>query len=259
MQVHHFEVQGELLRTGKLRALKERVPQTPLPPAVLQSICEEVDTAQRQQALLALLEQVVAIHRAPLTTSLLRLFYSLTTSHPSLTGPYCTHPTVQAVAFLGAVGAEGVAEQPLREYATQVLLLSPAAWKQASTHGVEQHVLLCHLQSLFVALEEGTPDALENVHPKYREPLPAALEERLRTDVRLRRSVLLPVLYEFMTSQLVEGSWPVDANLKQYLTFTDPDLDEAEWYGDAFPDDLMLCHAYTLHAVLAESPEAASS
>ena len=84
-------------------------------------------------------------------------------------------------------------------------------------------------------------------------------EERLRSDVRLRRSVLLPVLYEFMTSQLVDGSWPVDANLKQYLTFTDPDLEETELYADAFPDELTLCHAFALHAALTESPEGESS
>lgn len=40
-----------------MSALKERVPQRPLPPALLQAICEEVDTAQKQQALLQLLEQ----------------------------------------------------------------------------------------------------------------------------------------------------------------------------------------------------------
>lgn len=111
----------------QMSALKERVPQTPLPPAVLQSICAEVDTAQRQQALLALLEQ--------------------------------------AVAFLGAVGSEAAREQSLQEYAMKVLLLSPEMWAHASTIGVEQHVRLSHLQSLFVALEEGTADALESVSP----------------------------------------------------------------------------------------------
>ena len=215
VHVHHFEYQGELLRTGKMSALKERVPQRPLPPAILQAICEEVDTAQRQQALLALLEQ--------------------------------------AVAFLGAIGSSGAAEQPLQEYAINVLLLSHESWEQASTHGVEQHVLSCHLQSLFVALEEGTPDALENIHPKYRDPLPTAIEERLKVDVRIRRSVLLPVLHEFMTSQLVTGSWPADANLKQYLTFTDPDLEDASWYVDAFPEELFLSHAAALQTVLTTS------
>ena len=36
VHVHHWEYQGELLRTGKMGMLKERVPQTPLPPALLQ-------------------------------------------------------------------------------------------------------------------------------------------------------------------------------------------------------------------------------
>eukprot|EP00966_Prymnesium_polylepis_P222479 5147291-Prymnesium_polylepis.1 len=32
-----------------------------------------------------------------------------------------------------------------------------------------------------------------------------------------------------MTGQLVDGTWPADASLKQYLTFTDPDLEDADW------------------------------
>jgi len=218
VHVHHFEYQGELLRTGKMSALKERVPQRPLPPALLQAICEEVDTAQKQQALLQLLEQ--------------------------------------AVAFLSALGTPATAEQPLHEYALAVLLLPEEVWQQATTHSLEQHVLLCHVQSLFVALEEGTPDAMEGVHPKYKQPLPAGLEAQLQADVRLRRVVLLPVLHEFITTQLIEGSWPTDANLKQYLTFTDPDLDDAEWYVNAFPENLTLSHAVALHVALTSSDDA---
>jgi hypothetical protein len=217
VHVHHFEYQGNLLRTGKMSMLKERVPQRPLPPALLQTICVELNTAQLQQALLGLLEQ--------------------------------------AVAFLSALGQESSAEQPLREYVLHTLLVPDEVWKQASSHSVEQHVCLCHVQSLFVALEEGQPDALERVHSKYREPLPAGLAQVLRADVRLRRSVLLPVLHEFLTTQLVEGSWPADASLKQYLTFTDPDLEDAEWYAGAFPEQLSLCHAVALHAALTAADE----
>lgn len=74
-------------------------------------------------------------------------------------------------------------------------------------------------------------------------------------DVRLRRAVLLPVLHEFLTTQLVDGSWPADANLKQYLTFTDPDLEDAQWYVEAFPEELTLCHAFELHGALTSSAE----
>ena len=217
VHVHHFEYQGNLLRTGKMSMLKERVPQRPLPPALLQTLCVELDTAHQQQALLGLLEQ--------------------------------------AVAFLSALGQESSSEQPLREYVLHTLLVPDEVWRQASSHSVEQHVCLCHVQSLFVALEEGQPDALERVHPKYREPLPAGLAKMLRADVRLRRSVLLPVLHEFLTTQLVEGSWPADASLKQYLTFTDPDLEDAEWYAGAFPEQLSLCHAVALHAALTAADE----
>ena len=77
--------------------------------------------------------------------------------------------------------------------------------------------------------------------------------------MRLRLSVLLPVVYEFMTSQLVDGSWPADASLKQYLTFTEPDLDDAEWYTEAFPDDLMLCHATAVYELLSPAPQLGSA
>lgn len=121
---------------------------------------------------------------------------------------------------------------------------------------LRHHRCYATLQSLFVALEEGTPDAMEGVHPKYKQPLPAGLEAQLQADVRLRRVVLLPVLHEFITTQLIEGSWPTDANLKQYLTFTDPDLDDAEWYVNAFPENLTLSHAVALHVALTSSDDA---
>lgn len=74
--------------------------------------------------------------------------------------------------------------------------------------------------------------------------------------MRLRQSVLLPVLHELITSQLVNGSWPVDASLKQYLTFTDPDLEEAPWYVDAFPEEPTLSHAVAVHELLSSSTTA---
>ena len=55
-----------------------------------------------------------------------------------------------------------------------------------------------------------------------------------------------------MVTQLAEASWPADANLKEFLTFADADLGEADWYEDAFPEELTLGHAVALHAALRE-------
>ena len=52
-------------------------------------------------------------------------------------------------------------------------------------------------------------------------------------------------------SQLVEARWPADASLKQYLAFSsDADLEEAEWYVQAFPEALELRHALSTYLLL---------
>ena len=86
-----------------------------------------------------------------------------------------------------SLGAER--ESPLADAreADSCALLSADAWKRASTHSVEQHVLLCHLQSLFVALEEGRPDALEDVshygaEPGLRRLFSVAPDQRVAAD-----------------------------------------------------------------------------
>ena len=110
---------------------------------------------------------------------------------------------------------------------------------------------LCHLQSLFMALEEGSPGgALERVSPRYREPLTAELEEALG-DARLRPATLLPILNDLMLTQLAEGTWPADAQLKMYVTFaTEQDLEEEAWFVDAFPEALELRHTCAAYNAL---------
>jgi hypothetical protein len=206
---HHFQYRGEVQRTGRLSRLRQRMPQRPLPDAVLTAVWEEVDTQQRASQLLALLEQAIGFLSAPLAPS---------------------------------ADAGAAAEQPLGGYVQEALLVSAEAWEELRTPSIERHVRLCHLQSLFMALEEGSPSgALERVSLRYREPLTAELEAAL-DDARLRPATLLPILNDLMLTQLAEGTWPADAQLKMYLSYADADLADAEWYEAAFPYALELRH-----------------
>ena len=195
---------GELQKTGRLGQLKQRVAQRPLPDAIVRAILVEVDTQQRLQALLTLLEQVISF--------------------------VCV-----------AVGG-GSAEAPLHDYATQVLLLSDEAWRDASTPTIEQQVRLCHLQALFMALEHGAPQSVDDeLHERYKEPLPPGADALL-DDPRLRRAELLPALHDLIVSQLADGAWQPGLSLKEYLGYADADLADAEWYEAAFPYALELRH-----------------
>lgn len=78
-----------------------------------------------------------------------------------------------------------------------------------------QHVHLCHLQSLFLALEskrdaakEGGGDPLDKVALKYREALPEALLATVRSAITLGEidcGVFVPLLREFASEQLCTG------------------------------------------------------
>ena len=154
--------------------------------------------------------------------------------------------------MLRSVTAWAQANAPLEGYARRALLLSADEWEAVSTPTLAQQVCLCHLQSLFVALDEGAPggSVLDAVSARYREALPPELEAALGADA-LRVGELLPVLHDLMSSQLVEARWPADASLKQYLAFSsDADLEEAEWFVQGFPEALELRHALSTYLLL---------
>ena len=103
---------------------------------------------------------------------------------------------------------------------------------------------LCHLQSLFLALEDGAAGVSveQQVSPRYAEPLPSELEAEL-SEPRLPPSELLPALHDLMRGQLTEASWPAEASLKMYLGFAaEQELEDAEWWP-LFPEGLQLRHA----------------
>ena len=237
IHIHHFAYAGELQRSGQLGRLRQRVPQRPLGEATLEAIWAEVDTQQRAQALLALLEQAIA-------------FLGALGGGGGGGGAAAEGGTEGGDGDAGTAWAQ--ANAPLEGYARRALLLSADEWEAVSTPTLAQQVCLCHLQSLFVALDEGAPggSVLDAVSARYREALPPDLEAALGADA-LRVGELLPVLHDLMSSQLVEARWPADASLKQYLAFSsDADLEEAEWFVQGFPEALELRHALSTYLLL---------
>jgi hypothetical protein len=197
-----------------------------LPDVTLQAIFNEIDTQQRQQALMAVLEQAISFVGA-----------------------------LGGGTVAGSEGGDGggvAAEQSLREYATSALMLTEEAWREASTPTLEQHVCLCHLQAIFMGLEEGSDGGVEGVHSRYREALPAEVAAVLMGGgmARLQVGELLGALHDLLVFQLTEGTWPADASLYQYLTFSAIELEEAEWFVQHFPRELELRHALALYKLL---------
>ena len=217
LHVAHFVYAGELEGSGMLARLQRSVPQRALPPKLLEAILDEADTQQRLRALLDLLERAIG----------------------------------GVAALGGGARASERAECPLHRYALDSLLLSSYEWARASTPTLEQHACLCHLQCLLVALEAGSASERLPVSPLYCEPLPKELEEALAADPRLVASELLPIVHDFLRSQLLEGSWPADANLKEFLTYsTEVDVEQWAWFRDDFPESLQLRHSFALYELL---------
>jgi hypothetical protein len=95
----------------------------------------------------------------------------------------------------------------------------------------------------------GSP--LDNVHHKYREALPCELDEQLnKAAAELVLPILLPILRDFLLDQLVEGKWDENASLKEWLGYCDPEIPEADWYDDHFPDLLQLKHSLSTFQLL---------
>jgi hypothetical protein len=163
------------------------------------------------------------------------------------------------IRFLVTIGGTAVKEvegtQKLEAYVLDTLLLEPEYWKTVTTATISQVVELRHLRCLMASLEEKMQgDPLERVDLRYRDPLPPALEQLLRSAApRMDLSIIVGEIRGLLLEQLTKGSWPGESSLKQYLVFSSAvDLEETEWYVDHFPDDLHLAHALSAYKLLAE-------
>lgn len=103
----------------------------------------------------------------------------------------------------------------LEDYVVNTLLLDTSKWEDIKCPTIAQHVHLCHLQSLFLSLEDkreasksGGGDPLGQVALKYREPLTESMLQSIRGAIALKEidvGVFVPLLREFATEQLCSG------------------------------------------------------
>jgi hypothetical protein len=212
LQVSHYQYRGDVKNQGHLSGLNQRIAQESLPPSILDMIWTEIDTSDRLTKLMAQLEMVIS---------------------------FLVSISIRSVALS--------AQTSLQKFVLESLLVDPQVWAEMTTHTITQQVMLCHIQSLFMSLEEkmfGNP--LDGVAQSYRENLSDQLLNDLRKSAKhLNLTELIPVMRDFMIQQLCETKWPTDANLKEYLTYvaTDVLIEEQDWY-EHFPEALQLQHTY---------------
>jgi hypothetical protein len=60
----------------------------------------------------------------------------------------------------------------------------------------------------------------------------------------------LSAVREFATEQLCTGAWPAEADFKEYLCYSAPDLEDFEWFRDGVPEGLQLRHTYHVFKTL---------
>lgn len=123
---------------------------------------------------------------------------------------------------------------------------------------VTQQVKLCHVQSLYAGLQARSDgqdaNTLAFIALKYRDELEDDVRDQLRGKLEhVPRELFMSVLHDFASDQLRVDTWPPDANLKEYLTYSsEHDLERMDWFVD-LPSALQLRHIYELYQVLASA------
>lgn len=221
LRIIHFQYSGDAQKRGRLTSLRSTITQDALSSSVTLILLQEIDTQSRVAKLMQLLE-------------------------------VCVHFLVSTASSLQKGEVQG--DLLLSDYVLKVLQTDREVWDEISSPTLNQQVSLKHLQSLFMVLEESMGgSALEKVHHRYREPLPASVQDQLSSCHRkLNLELILPALRDLLVEQLCSPSWDAAASLKNYLiyTCTAEDLEESEWYQTFFPDSLTLAVALETYRFL---------
>jgi len=222
--VRHFQFRGDMKQAGRLAGLRQILEQRALPPHTLNALWGEVDTQHHLLQIMRMVEMCI--------------------NFLVMTGD--------------AAGAGRVDPSLLfADYARNALLVDAAAWEELRTPTIASQVQLCHLQALFMALEErmhGSPfDAA--VGEEFRLPLPAEAVNVLTAGMAFYDTdLLLPVLRDFMLENLRHCS--PDLELKEYLEYQHDDLIDLEWFQNYFPDSILLRHCFATFEWLSEKTSA---
>ena len=225
LHIRHFQYQGDVRSSGQVGGLKNRVKQQKLSESIMQVICSEIDTKNRIVRLLSFLEVIVGF--------------------------------LTSVGGQKVLGQMGIGNVLLREYAIESIHIDAGEWDEVATMSVNEHVRLCHLQSLFLRLEEmmtGSP--LDDVRDDYR----VEIEEEMKLEARrmienhqdFYFKIIFPCLRDFMTERMTtkqESVMEPSLPLKEYLEYhiSDEDFDA---YEELFVDIFALKHAFSLFQFL---------
>ena len=114
------------------------------------------------------------------------------------------------------------------------------------------------MQSLYSGLEVRSDgqdaSTLAFVALKYRDTLEDELLVQLQSQLgSVPRDLFMSVLHDFASDQLRVDTWPPDANLKEYLTYSsEHDLERMDWFVN-LSSALQLRHIYELYEMLASA------
>jgi len=117
---------------------------------------------------------------------------------------------------------------------------------------------LKHIDSLWKLLRDFTIiDPFVNVHPKYRDPLDAKMGSQVaQACEHFDKSVLLPLMKEFIIAQLSEDHISVKESIKTiigYLEASDTYLVDLPWFHTYFPNSLLMKNIMDVYKLIESS------
>jgi len=203
--------------SGNVSLLAQKVKQQPLPRDIAENILKELRSPVEALHCLELLEVCIS--------------FLLTTG-----GSFAQHRD------------ELVSNKLLSKHSKQDLLMDDNSKEsEFDSKTISQQVQLKHIDSLWKLLRDCTvTDAFANVRPKYRQ----ALHEKSKTVLlslvqqkKLDLDILLPIMKDFITSQLREDQTAATRTIKETIGFceaNDQNLSELAWFKQFFPEYLLM-------------------
>jgi len=213
--------------SGNVSLLAQKVKQQPLPRDIAENILKELRSPVEALHCLELLEVCIS--------------FLLTTG-----GSFAQHLDEQ------------VSNKLLSKYIKQDLLMDDNSKEsEFDSKTISQQVQLKHIDSLWKLLRDCTvTDVFANVRPKYRQLLsdkPKAALLSLCQQKKLDLDILLPLMKDFITSQLREDQTAATRSVKETIGFcevNDQNLSDLTWFKTFFPDDIQMSHIMDAHRTL---------
>jgi len=210
--------------SGNVSLLAQKVKQVPLPRDIAENILKELRSPVEALHCLELLEVCIS--------------FLLTTG-----GSFAQHLDDQ------------VSNKLLSKYIKQDLLMDDGTEFDSKT--IAQQCQLKHIDALWKLLRDATvTDVFASVRPKYRAPLSERQKQAVQAlaqQKKLDLDVLLPVMKEFVTSQLREDQTAASRSVKETIGFCevkDQNLSDLPWFQSFFPDDLLMSNMLDVYHTL---------